>query len=126
MERKTRQRESILETFRDSKGPLSPQEVLDLTKPRIPDLGIATVYRNIKTFVENGSLLPVPVPGEPDRYEISGKKHHHHFICRTCHKAFEMEGCPGSLAAMAPPGFKVEEHEIFLYGRCRDCLAKKA
>ena len=104
IERKTRQRESILETFRESAGPLTPNEVLDLTKQRIPDLGIATVYRNIKSFVESGLLLPVPVPGEPDRYE--------------------MEGCPGSLSALAPDGFKVETHEIFLYGRCRDCVAK--
>ena len=97
-----------------------------MTKHRIPDLGIATVYRNIKTFVEHGALLAVPVPGEPDRYEIAGKKHHHHFICRTCHKAFELEGCPGSLNAMAPEGFVVEEHEIFLYGRCHECHAKSA
>ncbi len=124
IERKTRQRESILETFRESAGPLTPNEVLDLTKQRIPDLGIATVYRNIKSFVESGLLLPVPVPGEPDRYEMAGKTHHHHFICRTCHKAYEMEGCPGSLSALAPDGFKVETHEIFLYGRCRDCVAK--
>lgn len=126
MERKTRQRESILETFRASRGPLSPQEVLELAKQQIPDLGIATVYRNIKSFVESGALLAVPVPGEPDRYEIAGKKHHHHFICRTCHKAYEMEGCPGTLSSMAPEGFVVEEHEIFLYGRCRACAANQA
>ncbi|HMP90079.1 MAG TPA: transcriptional repressor [Kiritimatiellia bacterium] len=124
MERKTRQRESILETFKSSPGPLSPQEVLDQTKPRLPEIGIATVYRNIKNFVEIGTLHVVPIPGEPDRYELAGKKHHHHFFCRTCHKAFEMEGCPGSLSQLAPEGFKVDQHEIYLYGQCRDCLAK--
>jgi Fur family transcriptional regulator, ferric uptake regulator len=126
VERKTRQRESILETFRSSNGPLSPQEVLDLTKSRLPEIGIATIYRNIKSFVENGMLQTVPVPGEPDRYEIAGKKHHHHFFCRTCHKAFEMEGCPGSMSSLAPSGFKVEQHEIYLYGVCKNCLAKSA
>jgi Fur family ferric uptake transcriptional regulator len=124
MERKTRQRETILETFRTASGPMSPQEVLALAQKNIPDIGIATVYRNIKAFVEHGTLNVVPIPGEPDRYEMAGKKHHHHFFCRKCHKAFEMEGCPGSLKTLAPAGFSVERHEIFLYGCCQRCLSK--
>jgi len=126
VERKTRQRESILETFRVSPGPLSPQEALDATKTRTPDIGIATIYRNIKAFVESGTLKTVPVPGQPDRYELAGKKHHHHFFCRACHKAFEMEGCPGSLDSLAPEGFLAEHHEIYLYGLCKKCRSKSS
>jgi len=122
--RKTRQREKILETFKSSNGPLSPQEVLDRTRLQIPDIGIATVYRNIKSFIEKGELRPVPVPGQADRYELSGKSHHHHFFCRQCQRAFEMEGCPGALDGLAPQGFKTESHEIYLYGLCRDCAAR--
>jgi Fur family ferric uptake transcriptional regulator len=125
MERKTRQRSSILEAFQDSSGPMSPQEVLDKAKVNLPELGIATVYRNIKSFVESGSLRTVLLPGQPDRYELAGKKHHHHFFCRTCQRAFEMEGCPGSLDNLAPDGFKTEEHEIYLYGLCKDCAEKQ-
>jgi len=100
--------------------------VLAWAKRRMPGIGIATIYRNLKAFVESGALRVVPVPGEADRYEIAGKQHHHHFFCRTCKKAFEMTGCPGSLASLAPSGFKVEEHEIYLYGQCRQCLDKNA
>lgn len=121
MERRTRQRASILQVFQQSPGPLSPQEVLERTREQVPDLGIATVYRNIKAFVENGELQAVPVPGQPDRYEPAGKQHHHHFFCRTCRRAFEMEGCPGSLSSLAPEGFTVEQHEIYLFGLCREC-----
>lgn len=96
-----------------------------MTHRQMPGLGIATVYRNIKSFVESGMLQVVPVPGEADRYELAGKQHHHHFICVKCDKAYEMEGCPGSLANLAPAGFKVERHEIYLYGRCKDCLKRK-
>lgn len=126
MERKTRQRSTILDVFEHSSGPLSPQEVLDKAQEHIPELGIATVYRNIKSFVESGALQAVPIPGQPDRYEAAGKKHHHHFFCRVCHRAFEMTGCPGSLDALAPDGFQTEGHEIYLYGRCKDCAARNA
>jgi Fur family ferric uptake transcriptional regulator len=125
MERNTRQREYILETFHAADGPLSPQEVLVQTQKNLPQIGIATVYRNIKAFVDSGTVRIVPIPGEPDRYEVAGKKHHHHFVCRVCKKAFELEGCPGSLSSLAPRGFKVESHEIFLYGVCRKCRWKK-
>lgn len=126
MERKTRQRSSIIEVFGGSTGPLSPQEIHERARATLPDLGIATVYRNIKAFVESGALRTVPVPGEPDRYELAGKKHHHHFFCRGCQRAFEMEGCPGPLDHLAPEGFKTEEHEIYLYGLCRLCAEKAA
>lgn len=125
MERKTRQRSSILDVFHDSPGPLSPQEILVKAQRKLPSLGIATVYRNIKSFVEQGALRVVLLPGQPDRYEMAGKKHHHHFFCRVCERAFEMSGCPGSLDKLAPPGFKTEEHEIYLYGLCKDCVRKQ-
>ncbi|MGA1531017.1 MAG: Fur family transcriptional regulator [Kiritimatiellia bacterium] len=124
MERKTRQRSTILGVFNETDGPLSPQEVLDKAQEQLPELGIATVYRNIKSFVEGGTLQSVPIPGQPDRYELAGKKHHHHFFCRQCRRAFEMQGCPGTLDDLAPEGFQTEGHEIYLYGLCRECLEK--
>jgi Fur family ferric uptake transcriptional regulator len=30
-------------------------------------------------------------------------------------------GCPGDLHRLAPRGFTVEQHDVTLYGRCRDC-----
>jgi Fur family ferric uptake transcriptional regulator len=37
-----------------------------------------------------------------------------------------MEGCPGSLDQMAPKGFKVEKHEIYLFGKCKECAGKRS
>jgi Fur family ferric uptake transcriptional regulator len=34
---------------------------------------------------------------------------------------FDVHRCPGDLAALAPPGFSVDHHEITLYGRCAEC-----
>ncbi len=86
-----------------------------------PALGIATVYRNLKAMVEDGSLRPVELPGGPSRYEIAGKGHHHHFHCRGCDRVFEVEDCPGRLADLTPRGFCLESHEIILYGLCAGC-----
>jgi Fur family transcriptional regulator, ferric uptake regulator len=123
VERKTRQRAAILRAFDEVRGPMGPHEVLEVARIHAPGLGIATVYRALRGMVEDGSLSPVELPGEPTRYERSGRGHHHHFRCYTCDRVFEVEGCPADLARLAPPGFEVQDHEVLLYGRCVTCIA---
>lgn len=122
-QRKTQQRAAIRRAFERADRPLSPQEVLAAAQGDQPGLGIATVYRNVKAFVERGWLRSVGLPGVPDRYEVAGKDHHHHFHCRTCDGVFEVDACPGGVETISPAGFEVESHEIILYGVCESCAA---
>ncbi len=121
MRRDTRQRRILRQVLEQADRPLSPQEILEASQGLLPGLGIATVYRNVKAMVEEGTLQAVELPGEGLRYELAGKLHHHHFHCRGCGKVYEVEGCPGDLGPLAPPEFRVESHMIVLYGRCADC-----
>lgn len=121
MERKTRQRELLWDLIQAAARPLSPQEMLELAHADMPQMGIATVYRNIKAFQADGRLVAVDVPGKADRYEVAGLKHHHHFYCEKCEKLFDVEGCSGDIERLAPDGFVVKGHQITLTGRCRDC-----
>jgi len=98
--------------------------VLDAAQVQVPSLGIATVYRNLKALVEEGALRPVNLPGENPRFELAGHHHHHHFQCRQCDRVFDVHACPGDLSGMAPQGFTVEDHDLTLYGRCKDCAPR--
>lgn len=122
MERKTRQRDAIRGVFVRVGRPLSPNEVLGYAKDEVPGLGIATVYRNIKSLLEDGFLKPIDIPGQTTCYEASGLDHHHHFHCKACGKVFDVPGCPGHLDQLTPPGFEVESHEVILFGRCDLCV----
>jgi Fur family ferric uptake transcriptional regulator len=125
IERSTRQR-SAIRTAVDAAGrPLLAQEVLELAQQEVPGLGLATVYRNLKSLTEAAELRVVQLPGENPRYERMGHHHHHHFQCRACGKVFDVHACPGDLSKLAPPGFTVDDHEITLYGQCAECGAKK-
>ena len=119
--RLTRQRQAILHAFEDADRPISPHECFERARRAVPRLGIATVYRNIRRLVDEGRLRAVALPGTADRYEVSGKHHHHHFQCRQCDRVFEVDHCSGDFAGMAPGGFSVERHEIILYGLCPAC-----
>lgn len=123
MQRNTQQREAIREVLAEAGRPLSPHEVLDRGRGRVPRLGIATVYRTLKSLVDEGWLRTVDLPGAPSRYELSGKSHHHHFHCRRCDRLYEVEDCPGRIAGMTPRGFTLEAHDLILYGLCNECQA---
>ncbi len=123
MNRKTRQREAIRSVFAKARRPLGPQEILSLAQDDVPGLGIATVYRTVKGLVEEGWLAPIDIPGQPTCYEAADMEHHHHFHCRGCGRVYDVDGCPGNVLSIGPPGFKVEAHEVILYGRCTACIA---
>jgi Fur family ferric uptake transcriptional regulator len=122
MQRDTKQRRAIRRVFLDAGRPLTPEEVVEEGQRFAETLGIATVYRNVKRLAEDGWLAPVELPGAPVRYELADRPHHHHFVCDRCDQAFDVHACPPDIDAMAPSGFQVESHDIFLYGTCPACV----
>ncbi len=123
MERTTRQKTAIHAAIESARRPLSAQEILEQASLQVTQLGIATVYRNLKSLVSEGRVQMVTLPGDNPRYEsnaVAGH-HHHHFQCTSCQRVFDVHDCPGDLKRLAPQGFSVERHELTLYGRCADC-----
>lgn len=122
MQRRTRQRRAIWLALETAGRPLGPHEILQRARTEVPGLGIATVYRNVRDLVKERRLRAVELPGAPDRYEVAGKEHHHHFHCRQCDGVFEVETCTGRFDRITPDGFSLERHELTLYGLCPSCL----
>jgi Fur family ferric uptake transcriptional regulator len=104
-----------------SARPLTPAEIWAEAQKRLPKLGIATVYRALKQFVAEGQVRLVQIPGVPPHYESAARQHHHFFFCTHCHRLFNLIGCVRGILGLAPAGFKVNRHEIVLYGDCPDC-----
>jgi Fur family ferric uptake transcriptional regulator len=119
--RQTRQRQAIRDAIGDAGNPLSPREILEHAQAKVTGIGMATVYRTLKLLADAGVVQAVEIPGEPPRYELAGKDHHHHFYCNSCGKVFEVEGCPGDFSALTPKGFRLDNHELVLFGRCSGC-----
>jgi Fur family transcriptional regulator, ferric uptake regulator len=118
--RNTKQRDAILHALDKAGRPLLPAEVLEEALKVADTLGIATVYRTLNVLLESGQVTLVYTPNGT-RYELSGLGHHHHFLCNTCDKMFEIDGCAGNLKTLLPKGFSLENHDLTLYGQCRDC-----
>lgn len=127
--RRTEQRDAIRRALRDAPGPLTPQEVHQRARRELRGLGLATVYRNLARLEDAGAVVAVHLPGEGPRYEPAGRGHHHHFHCSACGHVFELEAAcpvPELRGATLPGGYRVEDHELTLYGRCPHCRDRAA
>jgi Fur family transcriptional regulator, ferric uptake regulator len=125
VERRTRQKRAIEAVLEKHNNPLTAPEIQRLAIGEVPTLGIATVYRSLKALSKDGRVVSVEIPGQMPRYERANKGHHHHFLCRVCGGVFELERCLAGIKTLAPPRFRVEDHEIILYGSCEACLRKE-
>lgn len=123
LKRNTRQRELLRAVFLAAGRPLSPLELVDAAQADLPTLGMATVYRALKDFVEEGWLIPVNVAGGT-RYELAKIGHHHHFHCQDCDKAYDIHGCAGDVTRLVPQGFVIANHELTISGTCSDCASQ--
>ena len=121
MRRMTKQRMAILKCLSESERPLYVEEILSKASVDIPQINLSTVYRNIKMLVQEEKVALVELPNEKSCYEIADKKHHHYFLCDSCHKVYFINKCPKGLSEMFPQGFNVLGHSITLNGFCLDC-----
>lgn len=125
----TPQRRIILETFLESQGHLSSEELYELVKANNPNIGQATVYRTIKLLSDSGIAVTVDFSDGVARYELEyGQAHHDHIICEICRKNIEIvdeeiERRQEELAAQH--GFVLSHHSMYLYGICEDCRKKR-
>ena len=125
MVRNTQQRKAIYQTLAGSGRPLSVSEIFELAKNRVKGLGIATVYRSLNALEHEGRIRQVDLPGQSSRWELPGR-HHHHFLCRSCDKLFEIHACPVDIRNLVPKGYRLEEHDILLHGQCDICADANA
>ncbi|MDO8491171.1 MAG: transcriptional repressor [Dehalococcoidia bacterium] len=124
MRRDTQQRDAIRQALIEAGRPLSVSELLESAKGEVAGLGIATVYRNLKALQFGGQVMTVDLPGQPPRWEVTRRGHHHHFLCRTCDRLYEVDGCPDGIDLLLPQGYTLERHDILLRGQCDLCAGK--
>lgn len=126
----TNQRLLVLETIGKHPGEhLSAEEIYELVKMQCPEIGLATIYRTVQVLVDLHVIDKVSFDDGFARYELEAggedeRHHHHHAICRTCGAVISFEDDLLDKLEQAlydAIGFTVTDHEVKLYGCCKEC-----
>jgi len=125
----TRQRELILKALFDNSGHHTPEEILSFLKEQFPNekIGIATVYRALALFEEEGLVDSISFGKEGKKYEIGHKEHHDHLICSVCGKIVEFVDDVIELRQIEVAkkyNFKMQSHTMKIIGICSECQKK--
>lgn len=126
----TNQRIAILQVLNTRPNEhLTVDEIYDYVKQDYPDIGLATVYRTILLLTDLNLVEKLNLEDGYVRYEIGDKDRdkvhrHHHLICLECGSisSFQddlLENLENKIFSSI--GFKVEDHEVKLFGHCKKC-----
>ena len=121
--RTTRQRRIILEELKKLDSHPNAQTLFRLVKKRLPSIGFATVYRNLKVLRDEGLILELELDRQGRRYDGT-TKNHYHLVCLCCGRVVDL-GVPVS-AKLGPRisrsmGLRIVYHRVQFYGYCKDC-----
>ncbi len=122
----TPKRKAVIRLFIKKRRILSPQDVHRKLKSVITPLGLPTIYRILEELSSIGILVPVTSEERVLSYALCGKPqdHHHHFVCRKCHKVEEVDYCNfGAISKLIARklGGMVERHSLNIEGLCVRC-----
>lgn len=114
-------RVTIFKILKSSERPLSCEEIFALMKD---PHDLATVYRNLNTFLAKGIVGRTDLGGGPSCFELRlGPQHRHHVVCTECHTVtpITMCGLDHHMKAVKNLGFTEVQHRLEFFGRCKRC-----
>lgn len=127
MERTTkhfRKRDAILNCVRSTEAHPSAEWVFEHVKEQVPDISLATVYRNLALFKEQGLIVSLGTVNGVERFD-GNTEPHVHFICTQCGGVQDLPeiSVPEELnsAVAQSSGGRVDNCQLSFTGICGDC-----
>ena len=122
----THQRQVVYEAVIAAHGHHSPEKIYATVRKRIPSISLATVYNNLRLFVERGLLREVSPHSSTLRVD-GNLEPHHHLVCMRCKSVQDIEGDFidfKRLSPHVPDGFDLTQPLVEVFGLCRRCRIK--
>lgn len=124
----SRKRQAILEMLQGTKEHPSAETIYNKLKPDIPDLSLATVYRNLSAFQNEGLAAIVATVAGNERYDACTVPHPH-FICRKCGNVIDLQNKDSINLTVNElvddTDLCVESFALNVYGLCGRCCNKQ-
>ena len=123
-----RKRNAILECLRNTHAHPSAEALFQMLQKEHPDISLATVYRNLTLFKQQGMIQSLGTVNGIERFD-GNTQPHVHFICGSCDSVLDLPELdpPESLrsAAAKATGGEVSGCQLIFTGTCQDCLSQE-
>ena len=118
-------RNAILECLRSTDAHPSADMVHEMLQAEHPDISLATVYRNLSLFKQQGEIMSVCTVHGVERFDANTQPHVH-FICENCNAVSDLHEIhfPPSLAEDVSNcyGNEMRGCQLTINGLCSHCL----
>ena len=123
MSKYTKQREAIVRILKNTPSHPSAEWIYEQVKQELPDIGFATVYRNLRLLKRSGEVLEIHTASDAARFD-GCTTNHYHFCCDRCGKILDLDepvdtGMDNRLAEKT--GLKITHHSLVFNGLCLEC-----
>lgn len=131
MEPKTKQfrkRNAILACLQSTRAHPSAEMLHEMLSQEHPDISLATVYRNLSLFKEQGTIQSLGMVDGIERFD-GNTTPHVHFICNCCSAVIDLPeiAVPDQLRSVVEQttGGKVSECQLSFSGTCKTCCEQE-
>ena len=122
-----RKRNAILECLRSTDAHPSADMVHEMLQAEHPDISLATVYRNLALFKQQGLISSVCTVKGIERFD-GNTETHVHFICENCDAVSDLHQIhiPQTLGdeVAGCSGNQMHSCQMTISGLCSHCLEK--
>ena len=119
-----RKRDAILNCVRSTDAHPSADWVFEHVKEQVPDISLATVYRNLALFKDQGLITSLGTVKGVERFD-GNTDPHVHFICTQCGAVMDLPqiSVPEELnsAVAQSSGGRVDNCQLSFTGICGEC-----
>ena len=119
-----RKRDAILNCVRSTDAHPSADWVFEHVKEQVPDISLATVYRNLALFKDQGLITSLGTVKGVERFD-GNTDPHVHFICTQCGAVMDLPqiSVPEELnsAVVQSSGGRVDNCQLSFTGICGEC-----
>ena len=123
MLKRSKQREAIVRVLRSTSSHPTAEWIYEEVKKEIPNIGLATVYRNLRLLKEAGEVSEMGTSSDTAHFD-GNTNDHYHFRCDRCGRILDLdEPIDTEIEARIArrTGLKVTHHHLELGGLCLDC-----
>lgn len=119
----TAQRLAIMRAV-SSRPHATADELTDDVRSVIGSISRQAVYDTLGVLVDKNLVRRIQPAGSAARFENRVGDNHHHLICRSCGRTFDIDCAVGEVPCLTADddhGFAIDEAEVIYWGHCPSC-----